>query len=262
MLKVVKDDLPAAQQARLAAKQKMIDELPDYAARVKHAGELWDRKGEFAEIRTALAAQCSGLQRCQYCEDSAADEIEHVWPKTFYPEKAFLWRNYLYSCGQCNGTFKRAQWAVIGADGQWHVLGRKKGEIPMPPPDGSPAFIDPHIDDPLEFMALDFETGRFEPIAEEGTEAYQRAEYTIAVLGLNERDFLTRARRNAYRDYLRDVEDYLVAKKDGDEEAWCHLQRAIERNHATVWAEIKRMAMAGRAHQSIFAIAPELGRVG
>lgn len=262
MLRVRKADLPAKLAAWLAAKQHSIAELTEYAAQVAQAAVLWDRKGEFAAIRAALAQQCSGLQRCQYCEDSAADEIEHVWPKKYYPGKTFVWDNYLYVCGRCNGSHKRARWALFGAAGGFVELVREKGSTPTPPPDGAPVFIDPHVDDPLDFIELELETGLFLPIGEEGTVQYLRAEYTINVLGLNERDFLSRARRNAYADYLENVRDYLEAKELGAGDEVYQLQRLVARQHATVWAEVKRRAKAGGAHQQLFAVAPALWAIG
>ena len=32
---------------------------------------------------------CAGAKRCMYCEDSAADEVEHHLPKNLYPEFVF-----------------------------------------------------------------------------------------------------------------------------------------------------------------------------
>ena len=50
----------------------------------------------------ALSAMCHGPRRCMYCEDSAADEVEHFRPTDLYPEFVFAWMNYLYACGPCN----------------------------------------------------------------------------------------------------------------------------------------------------------------
>lgn len=262
MLPVSKDTLPAAQLDKLAAKQKKIDDLADYPDRVKRAAQMWDNKGDFKEIRKALKEQCSGLERCQYCEDGPADEIEHVWPKNYYPEKTFVWCNYVYSCGTCNGSYKRDRWALFATTDEYIKLERERGCVPSQPPDGVPVFLNPRQDNPLDFIELDFETGMFMPIAEEGSREYQRAEYTIELLGLNSRDLLLRVRCNAYEDFLDNACKYLAVKGLDEKKAEAELRRLRERSQATVWAEIKRLAKAGLKHQDIFAQAPELWQVG
>ena len=47
-----------------------------------------------------------------YCEDSVGDEVEHHRPKNLYPDHTFLWDNYLYACGPCNGP-KNNRFAVF-----------------------------------------------------------------------------------------------------------------------------------------------------
>lgn len=58
---------------------------------------LWGRQGNkaFREIREVLREMASGVERCVYCEDSKGIAIDHFWPKTEYPERAFDWLNYL-----------------------------------------------------------------------------------------------------------------------------------------------------------------------
>ena len=92
---------------RLAALQQEVDASGSYAQRVAAAKELFPRhsRGDrppFREVRQALAAMCSGLARCMYCEDSRADEFEHVHPKDLYPGVVFAWENFLFACGRCN----------------------------------------------------------------------------------------------------------------------------------------------------------------
>jgi len=91
VLRIPKGELPTQTQNYLDGQQEKIDALLDYAARVKAGKDRWDarmntKKGKerFHEVRTALARLCPGARRCHYCEDSAADEIEHLWPKNFY----------------------------------------------------------------------------------------------------------------------------------------------------------------------------------
>ncbi len=250
--------LDQREENTLAEKQKKIDQLGNYASQVTAAKNMWGSKGKFAAIRKALAKRCGVMQRCQYCEDSAADEIEHIWPKNFYPEKTFVATNYLYCCGACNGTHKRDQWAVFSANGNLTKLVRNKNEAVMPPWVGPPVFLDPHLDDPFEFMTLDIDTGMFVALGAATDANYQRAEYTIEVLGLNKRDFLCKARRNAYHGYLRDAREFVQAKQVGPTHMDFVQAQLKEGGHPSVWAEIKRLAKQGVKHQEIFAAAPEL----
>ena len=100
--------LPADAADALAELQRDIDARLTYRERVaagKSAFSSKNRRGDatFDKVREALTAMCAGRCRCMYCEDSAADEVEHFWPKDLYPEHVFAWLNYLYACGPCNG---------------------------------------------------------------------------------------------------------------------------------------------------------------
>lgn len=59
------------------------------------------------------------------------------------------------------------------------------------PASGDAALIDPRRENPLDFLMLDLrDTFEFTPIADAGTQDYERATYTIEVQGLNDRDYL------------------------------------------------------------------------
>ena len=72
--------------------QAKVDVGADFAERAALAKKGWDAKNgtnagkaPIAEIRGALAELSYGSVRCAYCEDSAADEIEHIAPKSVFP---------------------------------------------------------------------------------------------------------------------------------------------------------------------------------
>src|SRR5271156_7017235 len=101
-------DLDAAVAATLTAFQAEINSNRSYAEAVSAANRLFALRNTvknktFQAVRAALATMCSGARRCCYCEDSCADEIEHIKPKHLYPELVFTWHNYVYACGPCNG---------------------------------------------------------------------------------------------------------------------------------------------------------------
>lgn len=262
MLRIAQANLPVQTQSYLDGQQDQIDRLADYPAQVEQGSARWDSKNQtrFDEVRMALENLCPGARRCHYCEDSAADEIEHIWPKKFYPDRVFCWNNYLYACGPCNGSSKRDQFAVFDVNCERVDLVRRKNDPVVPPPAGDPIFIDPRREDPMDYLDLDLGTGMFVPRSPEGSNAYLRADYTIRVLKLNERDYLKHARRSAYRSYLDSLYQYVFAKRGGEtESALSAKRREIEgRHHPTVWREMIRIRDRDPELGPLFAEAPEL----
>ncbi len=181
-----------------------------YAKRVDAAQRLWDAKANtkanraaFDEVKRLLEAACSGRRRCAYCEDSLADEIEHIWPKSLYPELAFAWANYLYACGPCN-VAKGGGFAVFVNQLVTPTSVARAPNAPVRKPiAGSPVFLDPRVDDPLQFLVVDvgsaFPTGRLLPRPGLTPKDDARAQYTIARLGLNQREALLQTRLDVFR---------------------------------------------------------------
>ena len=100
--------------------QREVDEAGSYADRVASAKTWFPRRNKrsnptFKRVRDSLTRMCSGAQRCVYCEDSVGDEVEHIQPKDLYPCLVFVWTNYVYACGRCNGG-KSNKFAVISED--------------------------------------------------------------------------------------------------------------------------------------------------
>lgn len=89
-----------------------------------------------ADVATALD-QCFRF-KCAYCEGAAAQDIEHFYPKTTYPQRMFDWDNFLRGCKNCNNF--------------------KLDKFPLTPTN-APLFLDPSRDDPLEYFVWDFQTG-------------------------------------------------------------------------------------------------------
>ncbi len=192
-----------------------------------------------------------------YCEDAPADEIEHIRPKDLYPEVVFAWENYLYACGPCNGP-KNNRFSIISR-GKIVDVTRPRGGPMVPPRKGQPALINPREEDPLDFFMLDLlNTFEFVIISKPGSREYDRAEHTLKVLRLNERDYLKAARRTSFESYIS------LLQRHGDEVAAGNLaaahrirQTVCESNHATVWAEMKRQRKAIGALGALFDRAPD-----
>jgi uncharacterized protein (TIGR02646 family) len=202
---------------------------------------------------------CSGVRRCAYCEDSLADEVEHVRPKDLFPQVVFAWTNYVYACGPCNGP-KGSHFAVFLADASEPVdIGRRRGAPIVAPIDGAPVLIDPRTEDALQLIVLDLrDTCLFMPRAPRGTRDHTRAEYTIRILGLN-RDALVAVRKAAYRDYEAHLRSY-QHHRAGDLAPvdLSGLRDAVlRRQHPTVWREMQRQRERIPALQALFADAPD-----
>ncbi|WP_416759017.1 hypothetical protein ACNI65_20380 [Roseateles sp. So40a] len=228
---IIRDQmLPAAAQQQLNVFQASVDALADYADRVEAAASAWKTrtstvKGEaaFKAVRATLAQMCIGPIRCAYCEDSLADEVEHIKPKSFFPDLAFVWANYAFACGPCNGP-KGSRYAVVSR-GTLREVVRTRGLPPAPAPAGRCALIDPRTEDPTEFLELDLggvgadgtqldPTFDFLPKEDLSATATARAEYTIKTLGLN-REVLRKARSNAFGGFRARLREYAEKMEAG-----------------------------------------------
>jgi hypothetical protein len=238
----------------LSTFQKEIDDLTTFEARSKKAKELFairNKKGNkvFDAIKVSLLQISPGIERCIYCEDSKCDEVEHIYPKDLYPHFCFLWTNYVYACGTCNGP-KNNQFAVFRHDnGQYQEVNPANNrEQVSEPPSGEIVLINPRVENPLDFCQLDLETFKFNIIAKPNTKDYKRADYTFnTVLRLNDkREYLRRQRENAYENYKARLHSYTTQKNNGADRT--KLNRMIENlkreAHPTVWKEMQRQYLS------------------
>lgn len=255
--------LPEAAAAQLASYQAEIDRVATFAGRVEAGKRLFKSRNNktnatFNAVKTTLTAMCSGARRCVYCEDSAADEVEHIYPKHFYPDRVFVWPNYVYACGPCNGP-KGSSFAVFTAGPGSRVDLTRSADAPSPPPAGMPGLIDPRTEDATRLLTLDLhDTFWFVERAARGTLDHERARYTIDVLGLNTREYLPRARHAAYQSYHALLEQYVGVRTSGDEIEILRLATAIQtRQHPTVWSEMRRRHASMPKLAPLFEAAPE-----
>ena len=263
MIKLIIRNLPAAAQQKLREWQKAITDEPDFAQRVALGKTQFSSRNNpdnatFRAVRETLVLMCAGARRCNYCEDSVADEVEHLWPKDLYPELVFAWLNYLYACGACN-LRKNNKFAVFEtATGQLLVVRRPTGAPVVSPPAGKPVFLDPRKDDGLAMLDLDLQTGIFLPAGTAATKKFQRAKFTIDTLDLN-REPLPTARTGAYRHYRGQLRDYVALRAAGapvnEMNDLINFVKGME--HPTVWAEMKRQRAFIPRLTELFTQAPE-----
>lgn len=179
-----------------------------------------------------------------------ADEVEHIKPKSLFPQDTFSWSNYLFACGPCNGP-KNDQYGVVQGN-QVIEFRRGRNDPVIPPPIGQSGFIDPRHEDPFDFLEIDLGgttpdgkelEGTFRVVARYGLPPLEaaRAEFTIRVLDLN-REATRKARENAFGGFRARIFEYVQKKEDGEEEAGLEqLQQGIlSTPHLSVFEDMRR----------------------
>src|SRR5512139_828552 len=90
--------LPPRVAAYLARKQGQVNANGNVDA-------VWREARRTKSLKTVdltLRRMTGQRERCMYCWDSHGVDIEHYWPKTPYPDRAFIWTNLLSVCTGCN----------------------------------------------------------------------------------------------------------------------------------------------------------------
>lgn len=273
MLSINHRDLPDEAGELLRSRQKEIDEEVGYEAKVSKADKLWKAKtstkqgrGAFKIVRETLAVMCVGLVRCAYCEDSLADEVEHIRPKSLFPDLTFVWANLCFACGPCNGP-KNNRYGTIHA-GSLKEFFRRRNDPVLPPPAGESALIDPRQEDPTEFLELDLGgqlpdgqvlEGTFAFLPKESLSVDQklRAAFTIDVLGLN-REVIRISRANAFGGFRARLIEYADALESGATVAQLDNLKSdlLFTPHLTVFHEMRRQRVCLPAINALFTRAP------
>lgn len=262
MVRLFPKDLDAVHATALDAWQAEVDASADYPSQVAKAKEDFARRNTktsatFRHVRAKLEEMCCGARRCAYCEDSMADEVEHMRPKDLYPGEVFSWSNYVYACGPCNGPKNNHFAVLIGRPGKLVDVSRGRTAPVARPASGRSALLDPRVEDPLEFLFLDI-ADTFAFVAKSGLRSADRlrAEYTLKVLRLNERDALIEARKNAFRNYRARLREYIQCRDRG-EKVSAYAREFAAMDHRTVWQEMQRQATGHLPLEKLFAAAPE-----
>lgn len=263
MIQLREHELPHLAASTLEALQAEINAISDYAAQVQAAAKRFKSataSPAFDAVRETLAAMSAGNSRCGFCEDSAANEIEHVRPKALYPDAVFVWPNYVYACGACNKS-KGSRFAVLATSSQSLVdVSRRRGALIVPPIAGAAALIDPRREDASRYLGLDLiDSFYFYPLAHSGTLERVRAQYTIDLLKLNARDPLVRQRRQFFEIYAGQLKAYLHDKTRGatDADLLDRRELVLSLGHPTVWLEMRRQHGRHPQLRTLFAALPE-----
>ncbi|WP_309889808.1 HNH endonuclease domain-containing protein [Archangium sp.] len=223
MKKLNRESLSVATLAVLEERTQQVIGAADPKAEAQRLWKQQDNKA-FEEARATLESMATGLHRCMYCEDSAATDIEHFWPKSRYPDKAFTWANYLLACSCCNSNHKREQFPLDAT--------------------GTPLLLDPTAEEPREHLHLSGATGKYVPLTLKG-------EKSIEVFGLG-RDILEKGRKNAWRALQALLVHYRDACQRGDEkEAQAIKHAVLEYPFASVFTWVVAIAESAEAARFI-----------
>ena len=126
------------------------------------------------EFRGLLGSRSGDV--CWYCErlcfrngedGGKAPTVDHFRPVRHYPDLAYRWNNWVFSCRRCNGDYKGDKWPASG-------------------------YVDPSEPNawsrPEQYFDYDAGTGEIIPKSGLPAEARVRALQTIEDLGLNKLD--------------------------------------------------------------------------
>jgi len=202
MLQLENKDLLDDIQSVLDELQLKVNQEAGFAAKVEKAQTLWKSKGNtegkkaFKRVAEELADMCVYVNVCNYCEQNEANDIEHVYPKSFFPSHAFNWKNYILACKQCNTAYKLDKCFVIDTEGD--VLEVRRGQAPLY---NTVAMINPRTENPLHYMWLNTQTWKFDIQDNLSKKDFNIADKTLYILQLNERDLLIEDRKNSATYY-------------------------------------------------------------
>lgn len=243
MLQIVEKIISETSSQKLLDLQKEIDLFTERNEQKEQAEKMWKNRTDnkvFDEIRLVLGEMCKGNERCCYCEDARAYTIEHIFPKSIYPEKTFVWSNYLYICGDCNST--KNNFFPVFTDTISFKLAKLEDSTNY-----DVVLLNPRKDNPLEYFELDLTYFQFvSKFDDNTTREATRAEQTLKILELNadsgrKGEILTNQRKNAFESFRSHLYRYRELKAQSNIVEMENVKRQICRtDHPTVWHEIKR----------------------
>ena len=152
----------------------------------------------WSEFRSELGERSGGM--CWYCErrcESAAEvgdraaTVDHFRPLSRFPNLAYEWSNWIFSCRRCNEEFKQNRWPDNG-------------------------FVDPAAADVLQrperYFDYDMRTHDIVPRRDLTGDEHQRAWDTIDDLGLNNLDMRV-YRQDWIRQLIGDLRVFPVEER-------------------------------------------------
>jgi uncharacterized protein (TIGR02646 family) len=252
------ETLSATSVEHLDRIQDEINQALAFSEKAKKADAKWSSKSSrtgkaaFKEIKDTLIRMCVGVEICVYCEQNEATDIEHIYPKKMYPEKAFVWGNYVLACSKCNSHHKSDNFKIFNPAGSTVEQDVKppRGQYIQPANDDA-LFINQRLEDPMNYLELDLVNRQFIFVEKHptGTREFKKAKYTKELLGLNTRAALIANRKNAAKFYVSRLEQFVKAKASGafeeltaainDDWGWIDQTQSFEEEKQRVMDSIK-----------------------
>lgn len=134
---------------------------------------------------------------CGYCgrliaiyeDKKPAGQVDHFWPKAKYPKRVYVWRNYIWSCKDCNG---------------------KKSELV--------GFLNPCNKTHMQFLDFDSGTGKYILKEKFRTEPHISSIFDqTAKKTLFNTNLISGQKRKIYDDIYNLLEDIIEYSKDENE---------------------------------------------
>lgn len=253
--------------------------------KVNKAYALWnaktstnDKRITFDDVKKSLLTPIKNRDICAYCEANEPSDIEHIFPKSHFPEKAFEWENYLYVCKTCNTKHKSDYFQVFYSQGSDQAV--ELFRTTTKPPTEDNVFINQRKENPREYFILNLESSIFDVKYGLAARNLKKANYTLDLLKLNQRGY--KGRKNAVVNYKNLLVNYINAKKsmnfselkeaihkypnvdeakifeDEKSRILKHIQQSIlDQPFPTVWEEMKLQRNIYKAFNELFQEAPE-----
>ena len=187
---------------------------------------FWTRfRWQLGERSSSMCWYCE--QRCSPAMDvgSQSETLDHFKPLSSFPELAYDWSNWVYSCHRCNVENKQGKWPEHG-------------------------YVDPAADNererPETYLDYDIKTHEVTPRRNLTGDDLQRALNTIDDLGLNRRDVIV-LRQNWIQSLINDVRGLPIEDRCALAE---HFARHAGEFLGTTRMVLKQMHEAGEIPQS------------
>ena len=196
---------------------RKIDKSPNVPATLQGAPVLTStaevRKDIYKadDVRRQLIADQGN--KCAYCEcrvRTAYNDVEHYRPKTDYYWLGHVWQNLLYSCNECNRTYKKHYFPLRDEATRDLVHQDISREEPL--------IVNPVEDEPSEHIRFN----RYEavPLTDKG-------EATIQLFQLNNRNELVEERKQTYEKFVEEQRKMMCAQRILSS---AHLPRELRQN--------------------------------
>ena len=104
------------------------------------------------------------LRNCGYCERNTRGEVDHFRPKSRFPESVYDWKNWIFSCHECNQA-KGDKWPTEG-------------------------YVDPCVESescrPENYFTFNTKNGAITPLRGLDTDRFEKAQQMIVDIKLND----------------------------------------------------------------------------